>query len=271
MVNPGVGGKVTSHGYKVDYVRWGDEGPSIVIIHSMGLDAHSMDLLTERLSDSCRILSLTILGHGDSDVPVKAPSLREHAEMMRDCYTRLGFKPNILIGHSIGGMMGMILAADHGDEIRGLALVDIAPFDSAGRPVRPPPPEVFADEEAAATYLRARYPGFTEAYIGNRLRHGFVRGRDGRLRLKPIGDSIRSTLATDLWPYADRIKVPTILIVGGDSDTVKPEAVARLRAHIPRLEAVMVMGASHMVPQDRPEEFETIVRGFIRKFGSSTP
>jgi pimeloyl-ACP methyl ester carboxylesterase len=267
MGNLGVGGKITSHGYKIDYARWGEKGPNVVIIHSMGMDAHSMDLLTEKLSDSYRILSLTILGHGDSDIPTKAPSLLEHAEIMRDCYTTLGFKPNVLIGHSIGGMMGMILAANHGEEIRGLALIDIAPFESTDRPSRPPPPEVFANEEAAILYLKERYPSFTKAYYDNRLLHAFVKSKDGTLRLKPTGDSIRSTLATDLWPYAEKIRVPTLLIVGGSSDLVKPEAVARLRRHIPRLEAIEVIGASHMVPQDRPEEFETIVRGFIQKYG----
>jgi len=267
MVDAGIEGRVTSHGYRIDYVRWGEKGPGIVIIHSMGMDAHSMDLFAESLADSCRILSLTILGHGGSDVPLKAPSLREHAEIMRDCYTRLGFRPCVLIGHSIGGMMGMILAAEHGEEMRGLALVDIAPFDSSGRPSRLPPPESFVDEEAAGRYLRERYPGFTDAYIGNRLRHAFVRSRDGTLRLKPTGDSIRSTLATNLWPHAERILAPTILIIGGDSDLVKPEAVSRLRSHIPRLEVVQVPGASHMVPQDRPDEFETILRGFIQKYG----
>jgi pimeloyl-ACP methyl ester carboxylesterase len=267
MGTSGSGGQIISHGYKIDYVRWGEKRPNVVIVHSMGMDAHSMDILAEKLTDSCRILSLTILGHGDSDVPSKAPSLSEHAEIMRDCYTRLGFKPNILIGHSIGGMMGMILAAEHGEEFKGLALVDIAPFESTNRPSRPPSPESFADEDAAMVYLRERYPSFAEAYYGNRLLHAFVRNKDGTLRLKPTGDSIRSTLATDLWPYAEKIRVPTLLIIGSNSDLVKPEAVERLRRHIPRLEALEVMGASHMVPQDKPEEFETIVRGFIQKYG----
>jgi pimeloyl-ACP methyl ester carboxylesterase len=158
------------------------------------------------------------------------------------------------------------LAAKHPEEIKGLALVDIAPFESTGRPSRPPPPKSFEDEKAATAYLKERYPGFTDYYIRNRLHYAFERTNDTTLRLKPIGDSIRTTLAINLWPYAERIRAPTILIIGGESDLVNPDAVARLGRYIPRFEAIDVRGASHMVPQDRPEEFETIVRGFIQKY-----
>ena len=103
---------------------------------------------------------------------------------MRDGYRQLGFVPNVLIGHSVGGMMGMILAAEHPDEFRGLVLVDIAPFAPYKSPKRPPPPEFFHDEVEARNYIRERYPGFPPEAIENRMRHAFVVDERGRLWLK---------------------------------------------------------------------------------------
>ncbi|MBN2334458.1 alpha/beta hydrolase [Candidatus Bathyarchaeota archaeon] len=257
-------GFIESGGYKVHHVTWGEDGPRVLLIHSMGMDGHSMDALAESLKDEYRVLSLTILDHGDSDPPRGDISLPEHAEVMRGCYNQLGFKPSVLIGHSIGGMMGMILTADHPDEFLGLVLVDIAPFESTGRSPHPQPPESFKDEKQARAWLKERYPGFTEYYYDNRIKHAFKR-EGSTLRLKPRGDRIRGGLATDLWPYVKRIKTPTLLLAGKESTLVTPKTRRRMESTVPGLETVVVGGTGHMIPQDKPEEFERLVRSFLKR------
>jgi pimeloyl-ACP methyl ester carboxylesterase len=257
-------GFLSNKGYKIHHVAWGEEGPRVLIIHSMGMDGHSMDKLAENLKDSYQILSLTILDHGDSDPPKGPISLPDHAEVMRGCYTQLGFTPNVLIGHSVGGMMGMVLTAEHPEEFKGLVLVDIAPFESTGRSSRPEPPESFRDEAEALKWLRERYPLFTDYYYENRLRYAFKR-EGGVLKLKPRGDRVHGGLVTDLWPYVERIETPTLLLKGEQSDLVTPKTRKRMEETMPDLEVVEVKNADHMIPQDVPEEFERLVRGFLEK------
>ena len=260
-------GYLRSGGYRLHYLLWGGSGPKLVLLHSMGMDAHGFDTFAEALQGEYQLLAFDILDHGDSEKPGEPVSLHDHAEIMRDGYRQLGFFPNVLIGHSVGGMMGMILAAEHPDDLRGLVLVDIAPFEITGRPARPPPPEFFRDEEEARSYIRQRYPGFTPEAVENRMRHAFVRDEAGRLRLKATGDAIRPSLAVDLWPYVERIETPTLLILGGESDLVTAETLKRMEEIMPRLEVVTVEGATHMVPQDKPAEFERHVRSFLRELG----
>ncbi len=257
-------GFLSSKGYRVHHVAWGEEGPRVLIIHSMGMDGHSMDKLAESLKDGYRVLSLTILNHGDSDPPKGTMSLPDHAEVMRGCYTQLGFTPSVLIGHSVGGMMGMVLAAEHPEEFKGLVLVDIAPFESTERSSRPEPPESFRDEAEALRWLRERYPLFTDYYYENRLRYAF-RKEGGVLRLKPRGDRVRVGLATDLWPYVERIETPTLLLKGEQSDLVASKTRERMEETMPDLEVVEVKNTGHMIPQDVPEEFERLVRGFFER------
>ncbi len=251
-------------GYNIHHVKWGDKGRKVLLIHSMGMDGHSMDALAESLKKEYQVLSLTILDHGDSDPPKGSISLPDHAEVMRGCYTQLGFSPSVLIGHSVGGMMGMVLAAEHPDEFKGLVLVDIAPFDSTGRSPRPQTPDSFKDEAEALDWLKERYPGFTPYYYENRLKYAF-RKEDGVLRLKPRGDKIRGGLATDLWPYVERIKAPTLLLIGEESDLVTPETQERMENTVPDIEAIKVKSTGHMIPQDRPEEFEKLVKAYLER------
>jgi pimeloyl-ACP methyl ester carboxylesterase len=258
-------GYLRSHGYRLHYLLWGGTGPKIVILHSMGMDAHGFDAFSEALHSEFQILAFDILDHGDSDKPEKPVTLKDLAEIMRDGYKQLGFIPNVLIGHSVGGMIGMVLSADHPDDLKGLALVDIAPFDRSDRPRRSPPPESFSSESEAEKYIEQRYPGFTPEAVENRIKYAFVKGEDGKLRLKGIGATIRTGLATDLWPYVEKMGKPTILILGSESDLVTEEALERMKRTLPELEIVTVEGATHMVPQDKPAEFERHIREFLRK------
>jgi len=257
-------GFLYSMGYRVHHITWGEEGPRVLLIHSMEMDGHSMDKLAESLEEEYRVLSLTILDHGDSDPPKRPISLPDHAEVMRGCYTQLGFTPNVLVGHSVGGMMGMVLVTEHPAEFKGLVLVDIAPFELTGRSNRPEPPDSFRDEAEALKWLRERYPLFTDYYYENRLRYAFKK-EEGVLKLKPRGDRVRNGLATDLWPYVERIETPTLLLRGEQSDLVAPETLKRMEETMPSLEAVEVRNTGHMIPQDVPDEFERLVRGFLEK------
>lgn len=249
--------------YKIHYATWGERGGKIVILHSMGMDAYSMEEMCESLKGKYRILALTILAHGDSTVPSEPVTLPEHAELLRTCYRRLGFTPCILIGHSIGGRMGMILAAEHPDEVKGLILVDIAPPDPISRPWSQQIPPRFNNEAEVVTYLKQRYPGFTTEYINSRLRHGFKKQPDGTIIPKPIGSPNMTSYYTDLWPYVERIRVPTKLIIGSESQLVTPEKKDRMQKQIPALEISTIRGAGHMVPQENPTEFEKEVKTFL--------
>ena len=251
--------------YRIHYAHWGEKGGKIVILHSMGMDAYSMESLCDSLSGRHRVLALTILAHGDSSVPAETVPLPEHAELLRTCYKRLGYTPCILIGHSIGGRMGMILAAEHPDEVRGLILVDIAPPDPVSRPWTQLAPTELRNEADARAYLKQRYPGFAEEYVENRLKHGFIRQPDGALRLKPTGSPTMTSYFTDLWPYVERIKATTKLVLGSESQLVTPEKRERMAKLLPGLEIVTVSGASHMVPQDKPAEFEKEVVSFLKR------
>jgi pimeloyl-ACP methyl ester carboxylesterase len=232
----------------------------------MGMDAHGFEATYKALLGEYQMLGLTILDHGDSDTPEPSLTLPAHAEIMRDCYRQIGFDPNFLVGHSVGGMMGMILAAEHPEELKGLVLVDIAPRVEERKYTRAPPPDHFADEEVARTYFRERYPGFTEDSIENRMKHGIKMDDEGRFSLKSRPDVMRPSLAHDLWPYVERITIPTLIIKGSESAAVSQIAEDRMKGLIPGFEVVSVEGAAHMVPQDRPEEFEVHLRRFLGRF-----
>jgi pimeloyl-ACP methyl ester carboxylesterase len=268
-------GLVTVGGYKMHYLEWGKSGDQIVLLHSMGMDAHGFDAFSESLSKDYHILAIDLLGHGYSNSPKEPVGVEEHTEVIRGVALDRGFKKNILIGHSIGGMISMIYAAKYPKEVEKVVLVDIAPRDVSAAPVRPTappvqPPDFFANEEEALKYLRQRYSRFDEAALQNRLKYAFRRDVDGRLRLKasPVASAtLRGSLSVDLWPFVSKIAAPMLLLIGSESQTVSKATVEKMRGMLKDIKVLTIDGATHMVPQDRPKEFEKAVKEFLQQKG----
>jgi pimeloyl-ACP methyl ester carboxylesterase len=53
--------------------------------------------------------------------------------------------------------------------------------------------------------------------------------------------------------------------MGVDSDLVTPETQKRMEKTVPDIEAVKVEGTGHMIPQDVPDKFEELVKGFLKR------
>ncbi|MFQ6075447.1 MAG: alpha/beta fold hydrolase [Candidatus Bathyarchaeia archaeon] len=262
-------GYVTSMGFRMHYLEWGERGREIVALHSMMMDAHGLDTFSQSMAKDSHVLAIDLLGHGDSAKPTERVSLEEHTEVVRGVVRDRGFERPVLVGHSIGGMISMVYAAKHPDEVSQMILVDIAPWDPTRerRRVSIPTPEFFESEDEALAYFRQRHPKFTADAYKNRLRHGLKRTEDGRLRLKTSMETIemirKTSLGIDLWPYVEGIETPTLLIRGTESEAVSPNSVERMRRTLRDFRVVDVAGATHMVPQDCPMEFEEAVRDFI--------
>lgn len=268
-------GFVTVDSYKMHYLEWGESGDQIVALHSMGMDAHGFDIFSESMSKDYQVLAIDLLGHGDSDTPPEAIGMEEHTDVIRGVALERGFRRNILLGHSIGGWISMIYAAKYPEEVEKVILVDIAPRDVSAAPRRPPTmrgpptpmPESFENEEEALEYLKRRYSRFTEEALQNRLRYAFRRDPDGRLRLKSdpkLRERLRGSFSLDYWPFIRKISAPMLLIRGSESRTVSDAAVEKMREVLKEFKVVTIPGTTHMVPQDKPEEFENAVRAFLK-------
>jgi pimeloyl-ACP methyl ester carboxylesterase len=55
------------------------------------------------------------------------------------------------------------------------------------------------------------------------------------------------------------------MLIGKNSDLVTPETRTRMEKTIKDLEAFVVKGTGHMIPQEKPEEFSEHVRRFLKK------
>lgn len=254
------------------------DGPTILFLHGSGQTRQSWgSALAQATQRGYRAISLDLRGHGDSDwSPDSHYSLDRFAADIRHVITHLGCEP-ILVGASLGGIIGMMIASAPPPHLRGLVLVDItarvemsganeviAFMDSA--------PDGFASIEEAAAAVAAYLPHRPRPTNTNglkrnlRLRNGryywhwdpaFMRmGRDARGNIKADQPNLLENLAR-------AINIPTLLIRGSRSRIVSETGAREFLEMVPHAEFVDIAGAHHMVAGDANDAFNAAVFGFI--------
>jgi pimeloyl-ACP methyl ester carboxylesterase len=121
-------------GCAIHYLRWGrTRRPGLVFVHGGAAQAHWWSFIAPLLADDHAVAAIDLSGHGDSGRRDSYPReiwAREALAVADDA----GFsgKP-ILIGHSLGGFVCITAAADHGEQLAGIVVLD--------SPVQRPDPE----------------------------------------------------------------------------------------------------------------------------------
>ncbi len=170
-----------------------------------------------------------------------------------------------VIGHSMGGSIGMMLAARHPTLVGKLMVVDMVPA----------PAQLFGVPAPVLTPL-ARLIG-REVVGTDRLRRDLseVVGRFGhfdwlksRSDAGVVGRSIEELLSTDLTPELPRIRAPmAVLYACPDPVRLTRERIGRLYARAyakrPGTRLVGVERSGHMIMRDRPDFFRSALKTFV--------
>ena len=84
--------------------------PVVVLIHGLGLNKDCWQWMIPDLTDSYRVLSYDLYGHGGSNDPVTEPSLSLFSKQLRDLLDYCKTQKAVIIGFSLGGMIARALS-----------------------------------------------------------------------------------------------------------------------------------------------------------------
>ena len=252
--------------------------PMLLFLHGSGQTRQSWGrALEEAAKRGYRAISLDLRGHGDSDWSPDGKYTLEHfAADVRIAIEHLGGEP-ILVGASLGGIVGMLIGATPPPPLRALVLVDITPrvemsgakevsafMDSA--------PNGFASLEEAADAVAA--------YLPHRQRPKDTSGLKRNLRLRAgryywhwdpamlqMGRDAESKFAgsNPLESAARALQIPTLLVRGSRSRIVSEAGVREFLEMVPHAEFVDICDAHHMVAGDANDAFNDAVFAFVEK------
>jgi pimeloyl-ACP methyl ester carboxylesterase len=251
--------------------------PAILMLHGGGQNRHSWKNTGQVLADSgYHVVALDSRGHGDSD---RAPGADYAIETLTaDVLLVLQAidGPVVLIGASMGGLTGLLVADAAGPEkVTGLVLVDVVPrYEKNGsariRDFMLTNLNGFGSLDEAADAVAAYLPHRTKPRSPEGLRKN-LRMRDGRWYwhwdpafMTAPGDD--PELRTEHFEQAaEDLTIPILLIRGKLSDVVSPEGVKHFLETVPRAEFVELSNAGHTAAGDDNDAFSDAVVAFVRR------
>lgn len=299
--------------HRLAYTDWGDpNNPHVVIcVHGLSRNSRDFDWLATALSTDIRVVCPDVVGRGESDwlqdrfaycfptylsdaaalvarVTVAQP---QGQGLLADLRDRLRGRPRDpaeptldWIGTSMGGLIGMLLAAKPGSPIRRLVLNDVGPFVPWAGLVRLKghvgSDSSFADMNEVERHFRqvcAEFGQLDDEYWRRLAEHSVTRREDGRYAVRydpaisrglpvhmdpelPIGPEFLRGI--DLWNVWDAVKCPVLVLRGADSQVLPRDVVEEMQRRKPDLRVVEFAGVGHVPALATPDQIEA-VRDFL--------
>jgi 2-(acetamidomethylene)succinate hydrolase len=250
------------------------EGPPLLFLHGITASAFVWQPVMEKLAGSYHCVAIDQRGHGRSGRPPDGRfGAAAYAGDAAGVAALIGNGRAVIVGHSLGARNAITAGALHPDAVAGVVAIEFTPFieqaafDALDARVTGAPAS-FASVGEVTGYLSARYPGLPAEAVARRAAGGFAERADGTLTPLADAGAMRETCAglrEDLAPDLRRLGVPAVLVRGADSRFVSAAAFRAAQALRPDLPAVVVDGADHYVPEEKPEEVAQIIREFTTK------
>ncbi len=244
------------------------DGPPLVAVHATGFCKeiwHPVVAELRAVGVANPVVAIDQRGHGDSTRPPEPFDWWDLGRDVRDVVAALGGFVVVGIGHSSGAaalLMGEMLAPG---SFGALVLVEPIVFPGPYRPNVPNPLSAgarrrraeFPSPEAALENFRGKGPfarweeRALRAYVAGGLRE---EGGGWALKCRPEVEAAFYERATEhaAWERLGEVAPPAMVLAGRDSDSHPEEFARRQAARLARAEAVVVEGATHFVPMERP-------------------
>ncbi|HUK59323.1 MAG TPA: alpha/beta fold hydrolase [Stellaceae bacterium] len=270
---------LTAHGFvSLAYVAW--EGPTrrrpVVCVHGLTRNGRDFDRLAAALATGAPVFCPDMPGRGKSQWLDHAEDYAypTYVSACAALLARIGADEVDWVGTSMGGIIGMFMAALPGTPIRRLVLNDLGAFIPATALSRlatyvGSDPSFASDAELETDLRRIAAPfgRLSDADWKHLARISTRRKADGTLGYAydpRIGNALRQgePKDVDLWATYDAIGVPTLLLRGAESDLLRAEDARAMTQRGPRARLVEFAGVGH-APALMADDQIAHVRAFL--------
>lgn len=262
------------HGFhRVHYCEWGDaENPRVVVcVHGMTRNARDFDFLAQVLARDFRVLCPDVVGRGRSDWLAHPQDYGYplYLSDMSALIARSGAREVSWVGTSMGGLIGMMLAAQANTPVSRLVVNDVGPLVPKAALERLATyvgkAGTFADAAALEEYLRtvlAAFGPLADDEWAHLARHSTRANPDGTLALAydpGIAGALSGPLQdVVLWPLWDAITCPSLVLRGAQSDLLLPETAAEMTRRGPRAALQEFDGVGHAPALMADDQIEAV-------------
>jgi len=273
---------LSPHGFhRVVYYEWGDAAnPCVVIcVHGVGRNGRDFDVLGQALAATHRVLAVDMPGRGNSDWLADPNDyvFPTYLTTLTALISRSGAVDVDWVGTSMGGLLGIVAAAQPKTPVRRLVVNDVGPQIEAAALARiggyfgqDPTFATFAEIETYIREISAPFGRLSDAQWEFMTRTNVRERADGRWGLAyDPGIAVpfrKSPAPPDLWPLWDAIACPTLVLRGAQSDLLAPGVARQMAARGPKPRIIEFDGVGHAPMLLSEDQYGPVV-DFLRNAG----
>lgn len=250
----------------------GSAGPRIAFLHGLFGQGRNWTQIAKALAPQFRCTLLDLPNHGRSSW-TKSLSYGDMAEVVSAHLRSIDTEPWIVLGHSMGGKVAMLLALRRPELVDRLIVVDISPVDYHGL-------SSFDDYVTGMRSMpldrlrsRADADAFARSWVDDPAVRAFLlqnlRRSDDGWHWAANLDLIATSLGqlggwpVDEMPERAVYTGPVLWVAGGESGYVKPDYAEPMRKLFPHTRLVTLKGSGHWPHSQLPDVFLSTIRPFV--------
>ena len=241
--------------------------PVVVLIHGLGLNIDCWQWMIPDLTDSYRVLSYDLHGHGESNDPVTEPNLSLFSKQLKDLLDYCKIQKAVIIGFSLGGMVARRFAQDVPQKLQGMVILHsphkrsnaaqaaiLKRVDQA-RTLGPQSTVEAALERWFTDTFRKANPNLMD-----KIRQWVMANR------KEVYHTIYKVLATGIDEIVKpnpAIISPSLVITGDQDFGNGPEMACAIADEIPGAKVLVLSTLRHMALAESPKAVNKPIRDFL--------
>lgn len=250
---------------KLNYQEKGNGYP-VILIHGMFGSLSNLGNLARCLSNQFRVISVDLRNHGDSphDSVFDMATMAEDILYLMDI---LSLPTAFIVGHSLGGKVGMQLALSHSDRVTKLVVADISPVTY--QPRNDPALNGLIALSEASIQNRNQAEELLADFISDSQTRAFLlknlKRNDDRFVLKLNMNAVIENYGTALVaaPSGDRFDNPCLFIKGETSAYIQEKHRPIIKDMFPNSQVNVISGAGHWLHAEKPKLFNNQVMEFF--------
>lgn len=270
---------------KLHYIVMG-HGPPLIPLHGAWASHAWWKEQIKDLSSDYTIYAIDMLGHGGSSDLEGASSIEEFSDCLYQFMIRENIPDAVLVGWSMGGFIGMQMAMDHPERVRGLILI-------AARAQRSPRMKarvIFQYFKNLLTMLaifseprnykksRPREGAFVNPWLKTEARKHLSRDATpdlvdwmaAEMAKTPFRNYFEIARSIWNWNPAEKIssiQAPTLIMAGDQDSIVSPKYSEFIANHIPGSSLKILEAAGHYCILDDARRVNRSIREFLKDMG----
>ncbi len=269
--------------HRLAYWEWGDAANprAVVCVHGLTRQGRDFDTLARALCGEVRVVCPDVFGRGRSDWldDPMGYTIPHYVADMVTLLARLDAEAVDWVGTSMGGLIGLGVAALEGSPLRRLVLNDVGPTiepaalarigSYVGQPARWASLEEAADalwqiSQGFGPHTREQWLALTAPQLAPHPEGGFRPHYDPRIAVpfRAVNAELAAAGEAALWAAYDRIACPTLLLRGAESDLLSHATALAMTRRGPRATLVEFDGVGHAPMLVQPDQVR-VVRDFL--------